>query len=1152
MLNLGTDPLHRLHSSMPPMLSPSYPPSDHEFNVLAPFPHAFSASMSPNLPNGTPRDSSPGPYSASPIQSPFGLLSPTRQMASSPLHLGAASAPMATNSHYAIHQTQHQPALGWAAANENRFVPAERTPNASVPNTRTVGRSSLSDRRRNDRIHSLHPQSQRHQQRAAPHHPNHHQPPQPQQQQQPPPLQPAQHFLGAPSPVLGFANYPLDSFGAVSSVAMNSYSSSPDSLSSYPSSPCTASMSPRTASMSPISSPVIAKFNESLIAPPVKPKWLKAAKFNESIPTAPARSVHFQSWGSELVGPQSVGTKSLARKLPRDELLDRRLCGILLRLTPDRFDRTLSKLLQLLDDSVQTQTELRIIVEKLLRFAITTPFVAHSVAKILFHLYDYLPRLILSQQYQQHLWDPDDQDIARTFRGIVVTTMESMFKETMGRLRRLHRAKSCGAGSTADGGSTAKEGCHSSGGGDTNCAAESAALQQKAEGLEKELMAMVEVVGSVYNMDLVHVRLIRKGLLDHMLPPSQKGPSAAPPGEDADEFRLIHIRALCAVVKSCGRRMDSIQRRLVAKYLDKITRSIEEIPSSDQLRAALCLNEVTELRANNWRVHRVDFSSKLKTQVEMIGQPLDNIMEAAAEGTISMEDDDEADDAEEHCDAITALKRRQQNDRAKVYGVPSPSLSPTPSPSPSLSPSPAPYGGSSGSKASEASNAQIVTKCYRYSSTTKSLVVIPALSSSVEAVDGGLDGSCYFLDSRGELRVSGNNKHGQLGIESEIIHKVLSHWDCAIPQIRDISALITRFVDGIKYRPDWVEAENAVPIHHDICGPDGQGTVRLISRGVASRHRFVSMAGGQLYGAGCNHYNQLGCDSSATMHSLQRVDPMQNRRRWQSIPFFGDNNISLRSIHCGYSSTKFLSSEGKVYTVGYSSFGNLGFGDKHHQSHSVLYLYPLRSKIEQIACGFDHTLALNEYRYVFSFGDNGFGQLGHGHSRQSGKHRPKSIEFVAKNQIHAVQVCCGAFHSVVVDCNGSVYCFGYNLEFQCHHSREKGHRKIMVPLLNTALARIGKVEEMKCGGFHNAARLQTQDWYLWGDNKYQQCLVGGDKTESVQYPTKYDAAGLPKGERIIDLFPTFDATTILATAASPETPPETTTAATTERWAVTY
>lgn len=84
------------------------------------------------------------------------------------------------------------------------------------------------------------------------------------------------------------------------------------------------------------------------------------------------------------------------------------------------------------------------------------------------------------------------------------------------------------------------------------------------------------------------------------------------------------------------------------------------------------------------------------------------------------------------------------------------------------------------------------------------------------------------------------------------------------------------------------------------------------------------------------------------------------------------------------------------------------------------------SVVVQIACGTNHSMALDEWGQVFAWGSDAEGQLGHGLSATSGntiQATPKIIKNLATN--HTVQIACGAKHSIALTSSKSIIIITY-------------------------------------------------------------------------------------------------------------------------------
>ena len=58
---------------------------------------------------------------------------------------------------------------------------------------------------------------------------------------------------------------------------------------------------------------------------------------------------------------------------------------LLCKLTPDRFDKVLAKMLEFLHNHVKTQNEIKIIVDKVLKHSISQSYLAQITAQLFLH-----------------------------------------------------------------------------------------------------------------------------------------------------------------------------------------------------------------------------------------------------------------------------------------------------------------------------------------------------------------------------------------------------------------------------------------------------------------------------------------------------------------------------------------------------------------------------------------------------------------------------------------------------------------------------------------------------------------------------------------------------------------------------------------------
>ena len=87
----------------------------------------------------------------------------------------------------------------------------------------------------------------------------------------------------------------------------------------------------------------------------------------------------------------------------------------------------------------------------------------------------------------------------------------------------------------------------------------------------------------------------------------------------------------------------------------------------------------------------------------------------------------------------------------------------------------------------------------------------------------------------------------------------------------------------------------------------------------------------------------------------------------------------FETINCGYHHNAAVDEDGLVYTWGRATFGQLGQGEIINNRIPTLLAKPLMFvQIQEVSCGWQHTIALTYNGFMFSWGLNINGQLGLG------------------------------------------------------------------------------------------------------------------------------------------------------------------------------
>ncbi|KAJ2249587.1 alpha tubulin suppressor [Coemansia sp. RSA 455] len=130
--------------------------------------------------------------------------------------------------------------------------------------------------------------------------------------------------------------------------------------------------------------------------------------------------------------------------------------------------------------------------------------------------------------------------------------------------------------------------------------------------------------------------------------------------------------------------------------------------------------------------------------------------------------------------------------------------------------------------------------------------------------------------------------------------------------------------------------------------------------------------------------------------------------------------------------------------------------------------------VRQVACGWSHTLLLNDLGQVFATGSNAFGQLG-SLSKEARK-------WVRVNGPVFVSIACGMRHSLALDKDGVVYGWGANRCGQLGIDRRSAN--ISVP---TPVEGLPPIAMIACGRSHSILVAQDRRTvYVAGQDKYAQ------------------------------------------------------------------
>lgn len=251
--------------------------------------------------------------------------------------------------------------------------------------------------------------------------------------------------------------------------------------------------------------------------------------------------------------------------------------------------------------------------------------------------------------------------------------------------------------------------------------------------------------------------------------------------------------------------------------------------------------------------------------------------------------------------------------------------------------------------------------------------------------------------------------------------------------------------------------------------------LHLAGRAVACGEAFSALVteDGELFTWGCNKEGQLG--RRITTKVLAKGEAPYDRTPISIRSTLPRNfrTARVREVACGAQHVAVVFDNGALFTCGAGGAGQLGHGDRRARS-SFKQVSAIETRVAvDVACGARHTLVVLNDGSLLAFGDNTRGQLGVGAPGTSCT-VPALVQ--ALWGVALIQVAAGESHTLVLGASRDVYAFGDNSHGQLGVGREP--QQTSTPLAVPALA--SAVRRIACGGNRSAAVVGRGALLQWG------------------------------------------------------------------------
>ncbi|XP_034025289.1 probable E3 ubiquitin-protein ligase HERC6 isoform X2 [Thalassophryne amazonica] len=234
--------------------------------------------------------------------------------------------------------------------------------------------------------------------------------------------------------------------------------------------------------------------------------------------------------------------------------------------------------------------------------------------------------------------------------------------------------------------------------------------------------------------------------------------------------------------------------------------------------------------------------------------------------------------------------------------------------------------------------------------------------------------------------------------------------------------------------------------------------VPVIQVACGNVHSLALTKGGDVFSWGLNSHGQLGLRKEV-------------RTQYSPVLVASLSGIPVIQISAGGAHSLALTLSGLVYCCGANKFGQLGLNRVDEKGRFNVCMVPaLRPlAVSFISCGEAHTAVLTKDGKVFTFGEGSQGQLGH--NSTANEVRPRLVQGLDRPASH---IACGSWHTLVLGSSGQVWAFGNGAKGQLGTGHEEGSLvPMMVQLPWTTDAAAALPEDLKIAAGGNANFVYT-------------------------------------------------------------------------------
>lgn len=173
-------------------------------------------------------------------------------------------------------------------------------------------------------------------------------------------------------------------------------------------------------------------------------------------------------------------------------------------------------------------------------------------------------------------------------------------------------------------------------------------------------------------------------------------------------------------------------------------------------------------------------------------------------------------------------------------------------------------------------------------------------------------------------------------------------------------------------------------------------------------HTLFCSASGRVYSAGCGYKDSR----RAGIPPVLGHGDCERRIKPALVQFLVDNDDEIMQVACGWDHSMAISTSGRVYTWGSGTNGKLGHGDEENCSVPTRVRAMDGRPVRVAKAGCEHSVLLTESHEVWTFGQGDSGRLGHGDS--STRKVPTRVESFEQSGLKPVAIAVGDKYNLVL------------------------------------------------------------------------------------------------------------------------------------------